>query len=167
MCIFDIVSSLEGWPSGCDPCPLQGLRSPEKEPFVPSCRFFLSPYGPRDLPCSAWACRSPAISTWAGDFRTMDRAVRPAYRKRGKEKFYPVCLLPQRRVDWKYRVGMGHPSLFSASRDPRRGGDWNGMRIMKNGSLSMETAITSGKSVQMEISVTWLVGWLVAFSHTV
>lgn len=24
MCIFDIVSSVEGWPSDYDPCPLQG-----------------------------------------------------------------------------------------------------------------------------------------------
>lgn len=79
MCIFDIVSPLEGRPSGCDPCPLRGRgRSPEKEPFVPGCQFFHSPYGPRALPRSAWACRSPAISTWAGGCRAMDRAVRPA-----------------------------------------------------------------------------------------
>lgn len=79
LCIFDIASSLEGRPPGYDPCPLQGRgRSPEKKPFVPGCQSFRSPYGPRDLPCSAWACRSPAISAWAGVFRTMDKAVRPA-----------------------------------------------------------------------------------------
>ena len=104
MCIFDIVSPLEGRPSGCDPCPLQGRRrSPEKEPFVPGGQFFHSPYGPKGLPCSAWACRSPAISTWAGGFRAMHKAVRPAYGgKKRRNKFYPVCIPPQKvRGNWE------------------------------------------------------------------
>jgi hypothetical protein len=90
MCIFEIVSSLERQPSGSDPCPLQGQgRSPEKEPFVPGCQFSCSSYSPRDLPRSEWALRSSAISTWVGDFSTMDKAVWPACRgeRKGEVNF--------------------------------------------------------------------------------
>ncbi|KAL0604237.1 40S ribosomal protein S12 [Plecturocebus cupreus] len=75
----------EGGSLACDLCLLRGRgRSPEKKAFVPGCQFFCSPYSPRDLPCSAWALRSPAISIWVGDFRAMDKAVRPAYRRKRK-----------------------------------------------------------------------------------
>lgn len=94
MCIFDIVSSFQGQPSGYDPCPLQGQRrNPDKASSVHSCQLFHCPYGPRDLPCFKWARSSPAISTWAGDFRAMDKAVWPAYRRerKGKTNFYPTA----------------------------------------------------------------------------
>lgn len=94
MCIFDIISSLEGWPSGYDPypCPLRGEGGSRKEALCSPGQLFRSPYGPRDLPCSAWARRSPAISTWAGDFRTMDKAVRPACRgeRKAETNFIPA-----------------------------------------------------------------------------
>ena len=153
MCIFDIVSSLAGRPPGYDPCPLQGRgRSPEKAPSVPCCQLFRSPYGPRDLPCFAWARSSPAISTWVGDFRTMDKAVRPAYtgERKGKTNFYPICLPPQKgMVSWEQGVRMGHRSLFQAFTDERRKLEWH--EDQRNGPPSTETSFTPGKSVPMKI----------------
>lgn len=57
MCIFDIVSSLEGWPSGYDPRPLQGRgRSPEKKPLFRAASFSTAPMAPGTCP----ALRGPA-----------------------------------------------------------------------------------------------------------
>lgn len=88
----------------------------------------------------------------------MDRAVRPAYREERKREI--LSCLPPAPEKGELEVQGRHGALKSirSTRDPRRGGDWNGMRILKNGSPSTETAVTSGKSVPMEISVTWLVG---------
>lgn len=153
MCIFVIVSSLEGRPSGFDPCPLQGpRRSPEKKSFVPSCQFFLAPKAPGTCP----ALRGPAEALQFPHGRVISERWtelfgQPIGKKEKEKPFYPVCLLPHRRVSWEDPVGMGHGTLFQASGDPRRGGDWNGMRLTKHGSPFTERAFTSGKSVKCHV----------------
>lgn len=153
MCIFDIVSSFQAQPSGYDPCPLQGRgKSPNSASSVHSCQLFHSPYGPRDRPCFEWARSSPAISTWAGDFKAMDKAVRPAYKRerKGKTNFYPICFPPQKeRVSWEPEIYTGHGSLFQAFSEERRRLQWH--EDHRNELPSVETAFTPGKSVPMKI----------------
>lgn len=133
------------WPT---PSPRAREKSRE-EAFVPGCQFFHSPYGPRDLPCSAWARRSPAISTWAGDFRTMDKAVRPAYRgeRKGETNFilFAFCPREEGRVGsrghaWDIEVYSKHPEWrkFKWYEDHEK---WN---------PSMGTTFTPEKFVSIE-----------------
>lgn len=151
MCIFDIASSLEGWPSGYNPRVREKSR---EEAFVPGCQFFHSLYGPRDLPCSAWARRSPAISTWAGDFRTMDKAVRPAYRgeRKGKTNFILSAFCPREEGwvrssghAWNIEVYSEHLATLGVEEIQMAWGSWEMDPIHGNNIHSWEIRVNRNK----------------------
>lgn len=83
----------------------------------------------------------------------MDRAVRPAYRggRKGETNFILSASHPERKRELGVGSIRGHRSLFQVSRDPARGGDSSGRRIMRNGPPSTETAFTLGRVTSMEM----------------
>lgn len=125
----DIASSLEGRPSGCAPCPLQGGgRCPEKKPFVPAASPSTAPRASGTGP----APRGPAAAQRFPHGREVSArwtklSGQPAAEKE-KAKHKLSCLPPA--PESKDRLGAGMCMAHKVhSKHPEA---WEGRRVKRH-----------------------------------
>lgn len=145
----DIASSLEGRPSGCAPCPLQGGgRRPEKKPFVPTASPSTAPRASGTGP----ALRGPAAAQQFPHGREVSArwtklSGQPAAEKEKAKHKLPACLPPQKaRTGWEQGCAWRIKSIPSTQR-PGRGGESNGTRSVRNGPLCRNNTHSREESV--------------------